>query len=200
MALDFGVVGDIFERDIGDGDMQSNAGNRNISRSLRRGIKFLSPSEKTTGGVNPSTYQTVNTFQFRPLSSKNMIMGLALKFNAKSAQSAGTWTGQIRITANNTTRNKFVSPGENQNHYGKFSLIDDGNYNLHNLYMAIPYEASGATQWNSNNMDTPMNDTSYTVEFMIIQGSTSHTMYTKDFELDIYYIDFEDVADEVIIE
>tara|TARA_R100000750_G_scaffold4_3_gene5 strand:+ start:651 stop:1226 length:576 start_codon:yes stop_codon:yes gene_type:complete len=191
MVLNLGTMGDLFERDIGDGDMQSNAGNRVINRSLRRGVKFLSPSEKSKDTINPAAYQTINTFTFKPLSSKNIIVGLALKFNAKSNASAGTWRGVIRITADNT---------EKQNHYGYFNIIDDGNYNLHNFYMVVPSESSGRTQWNSDNFNTAMNDTSYTVEFRILQGSTSNEMFTKDFELDIYYTDFEDVADEVVIE
>ena len=44
-----------------------------------------------------------------------------------------------------------------------------------------------------------MNDTRYTVEFRLKSNASVYTMYIKNLVVNLYYIDFDDVADEVII-
>lgn len=190
MVLDLNPVDDLFERDVGEGDVLTNAGNRRIPRSIKQSTLWLSPDEVSQGTT--SDWTTIKSVTFRPLSSQNMFLGLAVQFDGRAAAAAGSWVGRIQITGDNTgNSNTYVDTGS----LNGFTIVDDGNYNTANYYMMTPDESD---KNQSDAVNLAMNDTSYTVKFQVDSNSTVNTLFIRNVEINIYYIDFEDVASEVI--
>jgi hypothetical protein len=191
MALDFGTVGDLFERDIGDGDVEANAGNRRINRGIKGQTEWQSPAE--INKVVTSGAETVKTATLNMSTSKNIFLGVAVSLDAKSTSALGSWRGTIKITGvNNDTVSTYKSQGGVTD---GFIINESSSYINQKYYLLTPDEDAGSFP----TVKTAMNDTRYTIELQLESNGTVNTMYIKNLVVNLYYIEFDDVADEVII-
>ena len=190
MVLSMNTIPDIFERDIGEGEVEALVGNRIITRSLKSSTRWESLAEATKNST--TGFETIKSITFKPKSSKNIFIGLALEFEGKAVNDTGTWSGIIKITGDNTGnsstyKKNFGSTG--------FEIEETGSFIKYNHYMMTPNQDESG---NTDSINLAMNDTSYTIAFQVGSNGSVNTLTIKNVILNIYYIDFEDVADEVI--
>lgn len=190
MVLDFGVVGDLFQRTTGEGDVEASAGNRVIPREMRTSTRWNSPAEFMKPGSEmsfPNNY-SFKSITFVPNSSSNVIIGVRIRFDAKAAPSTGTLMGIIVISGvNNDTESSFKNETGGLQPDG-FPVTDDNSYHSHDRIFMLPDETA----------EQASNDSSYLIDFRMGWNGTSKDTYLKNVIVDIYYLDYEDLTGDTI--